>query len=296
MDRVQPLTIEEVKKQVIIAMFSDDDLMERLVLKGGNAIDVVYKIASRASRDIDLSLRDDFKPEELELIRNKIERSLRDTFQAVGYEVFDINFTEKPKRLPNDKLPFWGGYHLKFKIIEAIKYKELMKNTMSLRKQATFVGPNRKQVFRVEISKCEYCEHKKEMDLEGYTIFVYTPAMLVVEKLRAICQQMPEYRKSVKSHPASARARDFFDIYIIIEKFDIKLASEENIELLKRIFAAKNVPLELIGRIGKYREYHRSDFPSVRDTVKPGVTLKNFDFYFEYVVKKCKALEPLWKV
>ena len=34
--------LEQVKKLVIIAMFSDDDLMERLVLKGGNLLDIVY--------------------------------------------------------------------------------------------------------------------------------------------------------------------------------------------------------------------------------------------------------------
>ena len=45
--------IEKIKRLAIIAMFSDDDLMERLVLKGGNALDIVYEIGSRASMDLD---------------------------------------------------------------------------------------------------------------------------------------------------------------------------------------------------------------------------------------------------
>ncbi|HET6251016.1 MAG TPA: hypothetical protein VFE47_25225 [Tepidisphaeraceae bacterium] len=39
-----------IKKLVIIAMFSDDDLMDRLVLKGGNAIDLLYRVSARIRR------------------------------------------------------------------------------------------------------------------------------------------------------------------------------------------------------------------------------------------------------
>jgi hypothetical protein len=37
--------IERIKKLAIIALFLDNDLMDILVLKGGNALDIVYKIA-----------------------------------------------------------------------------------------------------------------------------------------------------------------------------------------------------------------------------------------------------------
>lgn len=296
MDTLQPLSLEEIKKLVIIAMFFDNDLMDRLVLKGGNAMDIVYAISSRASVDIDLSIENEFRSEEMELIKSKMMKALRDTFGSVGYAVFDINFNEQPKRLRKDEMLFWGGYHLDFKIIEMEKYKERMNDIRSLRKRASFVGPNRKQTFRVDISKFEYCGNKQERDFEGYTIYVYTPEMLVIEKLRAICQQMPEYRESVKSHPARARARDFFDIYVILENFNIELSSEENKELFRRIFDTKRVPLGFIDRIGDFKEYHRPDFSAVRDTVKPGVELEDFDYYFDYVVGKCKLLKSFWEV
>ena len=67
--------------------------------------------------------------------------------------------------------------------------------------------------------------------------------------------------------------------------------------IARQVFAAKHVPLKLIGLIPQYREYHRPDFVSVENTVKAGVALNDFDFYFDYVVENCCAsLEPLWKV
>ena len=50
----------QIKKLAVIAMFSDDELMGRLVLKGGNAIDLIYRLSSRASVDVDFSIENDF--------------------------------------------------------------------------------------------------------------------------------------------------------------------------------------------------------------------------------------------
>ena len=58
---------EETRKQTIIALFSDDYLFERLVLKGGNAIHIAHKLALRSSLDLDFSLAGDF--EDLEIAR-----------------------------------------------------------------------------------------------------------------------------------------------------------------------------------------------------------------------------------
>ena len=44
--------VEEIKRLALIAMFSDDDLMQTLVLKGGNAMDLIYNVGHRASRDL----------------------------------------------------------------------------------------------------------------------------------------------------------------------------------------------------------------------------------------------------
>jgi hypothetical protein len=129
----------------------------------------------------------------------------------------------------------------------------------------------------------------------GYTIYVYTLEMLAFEKIRAICQQMDEYDSSVPSTGKSARARDFFDIYTILEHCPVDFLAGDNRTLLENIFAAKKVPLRLIGKIPEYREFHRPDFASVKDTMKEGMELKDFDFYFDYVVEKLAPLKALWE-
>ena len=47
------IDLERIKRLIIIALVSDDYLMETLVLKGGNALSVAYELSSRASFDLD---------------------------------------------------------------------------------------------------------------------------------------------------------------------------------------------------------------------------------------------------
>ncbi|OHB75456.1 MAG: hypothetical protein A2Z25_06910 [Planctomycetes bacterium RBG_16_55_9] len=285
--------LKEIKRTAIIALFSDDDLMDSLVLKGGNALDIVYGIAQRASLDLDFSIDKEFNKSELSRINSKIQKVLRETFKARGYEVFDLKFFEVPERLNAISPEFWGGYLIQFKIIETTKFGNLQSDRRDLRVHALEVGPNHKRVFKISISKLEYCASKRETDLDDYTIYVYSPEMIVFEKLRAICQQMPEYTLNTTK---TARARDFFDIYTVMEHFEIDFTSPRNIDLLKLMFEAKQVSVSLIGDIEAYREYHRQDFVSVEATVKPSIELKPFDFYFDYVLEKCKCLQTLWKI
>jgi predicted nucleotidyltransferase component of viral defense system len=289
--------LDRVKRLAIIAMFSDDDLMETLVLKGGNLLDTIYGIASRASIDLDFSMETEFPEKDLDSIGGKIRRTLTDTFKAEGLTVFDIRFAKRPKKDSARTFEFWGGYQVEFKVIETRRYEEFKDDLEALRRRAVVVGDGQTKTFTIDISKFEYCIAKQEVDLEeGYTIYVYTPEMMVFEKIRAICQQMPEYGEVVPNPGRSARARDFFDIYTILEHFAFDLMTEDNQKLLRCIFDAKRVPLNLISLIGNYREFHRPDFSSVRDTVKAGIELKDFDFYFDYVVEKCKLLKALWEI
>ena len=163
-----------------------------------------------------------------------------------------------------------------------------------LRRNAKPIAPNQKRNFEVEISRFEHCKPRREADLNGYAVQVYSPELMVCEKIRAICQQMKEYRAIVKSQAASARARDFFDIYNLMEKFKIVLATKENTELLRNVFRVKRVPFELLGKIESFRDFHRSDFQRVKDTVDPTIDLLDFDFYFDYLLDEVKKLEPLW--
>jgi len=289
--------LERIKKLSIIAMFSDDDLMDILVLKGGNAIDIVYGIASRSSLDLDFSIATEFKGGEMDLMKSRFEKVLNKVFDEAGYRVFDIKFGERPEDSGPKVPPFWGGYRLEFKLIDKIKYAELDNDVQRLRLSAVDVGPGARKTYRIEISKWEYCDGKNAEELDDYTVYVYTPTMIVFEKLRAICQQMPEYSKFLGKSYETARARDFFDIHTVVEHFNMNLTTSENLNLLRVIFKAKAVPVNLIGQIKEFREYHRPDFIAVENTVKPNTRIKDFDYYFDYVVSKCnKLLEALGEV
>lgn len=282
---------EQIKKLAIIAMVSNDELMERLVLKGGNAIDLFYNSSSRASIDIDFSMSSEFTEEELTGIRGKVEEVLATTFRQAGYDVFDVKFTEKPENIDGARREFWGGYRIEFKVIPTEDSRKNIENLEFLRRNATVIGPGQKRVFEIEISKFEYCEGKVETEIDGYKLYIYTPEMIVLEKIRAICQQIPEYRRIVKTHDSVARSRDFFDIRVLSEHYSIDLNSKKNKTLLRAMFDIKRVPLSFLNKIKDHREFHRTDFDSVKNTVKSGVKLKEFDYYFNYVVTQVESMK-----
>ena len=275
-----------IRRLVIIAMFSDDVLFRKLVLKGGNAISLVYRYGARGSLDVDFSIEGEF--EDTEDVAKRIARALTDRFDAAGFVVFDYEFGPRPL-IPAADNPKWGGYRIKFKIIERDKHHRFDGDPEAVRRNATVIGPSQQRTFTIDISKWEFCEGKTETQLEEFTIYVYTPPMLAIEKIRAICQQMPEYAIRVAK---TARARDFYDVHVIVEESKIDLADQENLELATQIFAAKEVPLQLMGLMEKYREFHRQDWPSVEATVGP--ELRPFDFYFDFVLGIVKKLESLW--
>jgi hypothetical protein len=288
-DRSEYEQSERIKRLVVIGIFSDDYLMERLVLKGGNAINLVLEIGTRASVDIDLSMEDDFSPEEIQTVRGRLENRLQEVFNAEHYHVFDVTLEPKPDPVSPELANFWGGYSVTFKLIEDQRFKESRGNLDAMRRNSLRIGAKGK--FEIDISKFEYCTPKEAFDMEGYQVFVYTTEMLVSEKLRAICQQMPEYGPVVKrTRPGSARARDFLDIHTLITHFKLDLNTPRNLKLIRLVFEAKRVPLELIGKIKDFREFHRADFQSVKDTVKPGVELRDFDFYFNFVLQQAGKL------
>lgn len=57
--------LERIKKTAIVAMFADDELMDLLVLKGGNAMGLVHQVNARASIDLDFSTGDDLDLEQV---------------------------------------------------------------------------------------------------------------------------------------------------------------------------------------------------------------------------------------
>ena len=75
-------------------MFSDDVLLEKLVLKGGNALTLVHKLGARTSMDVDFSMDDDF--DDLDKATARIRHALESRFGAAGYVAFDVTMTKRP--------------------------------------------------------------------------------------------------------------------------------------------------------------------------------------------------------
>ena len=138
-------TIEEIKKLVIIALASDEQLMEALVLKGGNAIDILQnkpaKSLSRSSYDIDFSIAGDFD-DDMEGIKDRMEKAIFETFLEKGLAVFDYKFLVKPATIRPEMKDFWGGYNIEFKITGMEEYKRSKGDLVRIRKSAFAILPN----------------------------------------------------------------------------------------------------------------------------------------------------------
>ncbi|MDB5230774.1 MAG: hypothetical protein JWN76_1579 [Chitinophagaceae bacterium] len=287
--------VNKIKKIAIIALASDDKLIETIVLKGGNAIDLAWKHEfdkiSRTSYDLDFSIEDgDFSEDEKD-ISERIEKTLAATFLENNYVVLDYKFVHKPKTIKQEVADFWGGYKATFKVIDKKVYDTLPLNPDAFRRHAVPLKPDTSPVFELEFSKYEYIgENKTEIKVDGYTIYVYTPEMIVFEKLRALCQQLPAYRAILPSHSPRPRARDFYDIHLIMSVHTIDPGSEGNKELIAHIFEAKKVPLSFIRDIRSSKDLHRDDWNSVEHTVDVTEKLEDFDFYFEYVLERFEGL------
>jgi hypothetical protein len=278
------MNFEEIRRTVIVAMFSDDVIMDLVVLKGGNALNIVHRLGGRTSIDVDFSIPGDFSdPDDAQV---RIHRALSDRFDSAGYRLFDFSFKRRPKD-PERRDDRWGGYRIEFKLVPAVQAGVVNADLALARRSALEVGPGQARVFRVDISKYEYCDAKVPSILDGYEIFVYPPFLVAIEKLRALCQQLPEY---VGRRKATARARDFYDIHAIVT--DAEYRPPENMATeLRRVFDAKEVSLDLLLLLRDSREFHRGDWRSVLDALS--VSAQPFDFYFEFVVDWAASIRNL---
>lgn len=276
---------DKIRIVAITAVFSVDSLYDKLALKGGNALRLIYEIQDRTSLDLDFSLEGDFP--DFEETRESLLHALRDRMDSAGYCVFDERLFKRP---PNPT-GTWGGYQLEFKVITREEHERLGGDLGQLRRKAIALNATQSRTWTVQFSRFEFCEGKVRREIDDHTIYVYTPQMLVIEKLRALCQQMPAY--SHRGHPAP-RARDFYDICEVLQKLispeDLKTA--ESVHLARAIFAAKQVPLALLSGIRETRDFHAPDWPSVDQSILG--PRHPFGVYFDFVVQLVEDLENVW--
>jgi len=269
---------DELRKQTILALFADPDLLEQIALKGGNALRLVYG-QHRTSIDIDFSLAPGVNGE----FGQKVELAIRKHFEALGLKVVVFNLKPKP---PKGERKF--GYKLKFSVLEEalfLKHREEQGKIQAL-------ASDHARCVEVEFSMDEFLGSVETVDWD-VPICVYTRKAIVIEKLRALCQQLPEY---LPRQNKTARARDFYDICEALDS-GLDLSAPDSREIALPIFGVKQVPLSSLLELGRpeEREHHRVDWRSVQDTV-PSRNLKSFDEYFERVATLARNLHADWNV
>ncbi|MCU0432695.1 MAG: nucleotidyl transferase AbiEii/AbiGii toxin family protein [Bacteroidia bacterium] len=282
-------TIERIKRIALTALLTDDLLVRKLVLKGGNALNIAYDLSNRGSMDIDFSMEDDFTEEEKQYLKKEIATLLQAEFKANRFHVFDIRFTERPRHIGDEIKHFWGGYSVEFKVCPL---SEAQNDIEKLRREAIPLTNSGLRTFSIDISKYEFIGQKRAKEIDGTVLYVYSPEMLVLEKLRALCQQTEEYRALVPISIKS-RARDFFDIHTLVTHFNLDFNTDENIALARNIFEIKKVELRFIRYLNKYKEHHRQSWQIVKDTILSEDQAKDFDYYFEFVLTKFTHLGRL---
>ncbi|MBI1192767.1 MAG: hypothetical protein GC205_06275 [Bacteroidetes bacterium] len=203
---------------------------------------------------------------------------------------FDVNLYERPQKISDAVKSFWGGYLIEFKVIQQNKFNALKGDIESIRRNAIPLHADNSTKFTIDISKYEYIAGKRPRDIEGAVVYVYSPEMLALEKLRALCQQIPNYKEVVLSMSPRSRARDFYDIHNLVETFKLDFTTSEHTQLCGHIFETKHVPLSYIAMLPEYRDFHRQSWPSVVSTINQMEAQEDFDFYFDYTINCCGHL------
>lgn len=275
-----------LRRQFIIALAADDELFARLTLKGGNAITLLHRIGNRTSLDIDYALREEVDPDELS---RRVIDCLISRMREKGYHVFDARFSERPENAVD---PRFSGYRIKFKILSIARWNELAGDMSRARRSALTNLPEdgrSGQTFVIEISRLEAVPEFVELPVdEGFTVRVYTVQLLAAEKLRALCQQMPEY--GIRGRP-TRRPRDFYDLHALVTEAGVDVGSQQFSDLLAVVFAAKDVPVSLVERIARSTGFHGEAWAEVQNMI-PANRSRDFAFYASSVESELKRLIP----
>lgn len=272
------MTIDHVIETLLLAIYSNKMLADKLILKGGQALRVKEKLINRFSADADFSTPQNI--ENTEIFFELLHTALSKEFHDQGYYVFSFKFTKRPKTLKTGAPDYWSGWGIEFKIIEANK-RNLSKEKLD--REALIPDGAISPRITLDVSEYEYCGSIEKIKI-GHSDVVatsYSRTLLILEKIRAICQQHPKYPHK----NSDQRARDYYDIERLWEKSlqqdDETFFIEELQAHVRSVFAAKDVNTNLLVAIfeADFIEIQRSGWAQVVDTVKG--RLQNFDYYVE---------------
>lgn len=269
------MTILEVIREIVLALYTSPQISTSLYLKGGTALHLSEKLDSRLSTDIDLSTPDSVESEK-ELFREFTE-VLSARFAKMGYDVIDAKHGKRPKRNTARTPKGWGGWQYLFKLSD-IRHRRI---TDQQRSKSAFVpeGASSSKI-EIQVSENEYCGSVRTIIIAGTRVAVYSGVLLILEKMRAICQQHSSYKYSQGKN----RARDYYDIFNLVQRHrkDSNFLKQLGLHL-NPVFEAKEVSLGLLDSIFQldFLEKQAAGFPAVQDTVRG--QLEPFSFYSEHL-------------
>jgi len=276
------MKIDEVIKKTIIAIYSEPKPSVPLFLKGGSAMRLFYGLTSRLSIDVDFSV--DKAVEDVSSLFNAMKSKISRRFQELKYEAINFKWTRKPKSKHKDKPDWWGGWSFEFKLVS---FDHSDKSIEIKRRNALIPeGANSSKII-VEISEHEYCKNGRTKVINGVTILGYSRELIVLEKIRAICQQHPEYKFRLSKN----RARDFYDIHELTKNIDDDFVHRCSLHI-ESVFRAKEVPISFLNSLWEedFIDKQRRGFDQVKDTVQGKVD--DFAFYLENLRFLVKEIYP----
>lgn len=272
--KTQPLDFDEVRRIALLGVVSDDRIASLVVLKGGNALRIAHGLEARSSLDLDFSVAEDIGA--IDVFGQALFRGIRDRFDIRGYSVFDESIEQRPEVPSPDTPAWWGGYDIRFKVIDHATRRIIGDDLPRLRRTAG-------RPLSIDISKHEFVEDTSLVSIDGFQIRTYSKRLIVAEKLRALCQQRPDVYPSKRR---TGRARDFFDIHqVLTSEPRAEVLGPDFVKVLARVFEAKRVPLATLAALHEDRAFHEADWRSVRDSVRDRAGLLAFEVYFEFVMQ-----------
>lgn len=290
-----------IRTRVLTSIFRETKIAEKFALKGGTALDIGYNMPQgRYSSDIDLSMNEDI-PGTLEDVKEVFKVALERNLSEYDLFPIDVVLKRNPKRQSLDR-PRHGGYILKFFLVKYSDHQSELKNkAKGARSRVKKISsPENGGKFKIDISKYDFWEDDMiSLELvDDFTVPMYTLNMIMYEKIKAICEQVP--KKGTKS-----RAKDYYDVFIIHnhlldnpDKLDHALGSEECRIYMSKCFESASLDLDILDRISEARDSHKSSFEILRETLREPYRseLKEFDFYAGYVEYLVLGLKSSWDI
>lgn len=273
--------IKDVIRQTILAIYKDKDKSKDIYLKGGLALILGYGLENRLSTDADFSLPRSI--EESEDMFEYFEKTIKETFHEDGYEAYDFTVNKKPDKEHGNKLERWTGWEFNFKLIDhGHNYEGVKKSSKGI----MFPGAATNKI-EIDLSEHEHCEPSITKNIDGVDVNLYSAPLIILEKIRALCQQHPDY-KLINEKRKKNRARDLYDISVVMDMY-IGLEGYENLvnqgkEHLDLVFESKYVSLEIIDHLytdKKYITFLEKGWNGFKQGVD--IDLEPFDYYLERI-------------